>query len=497
MRVSWKRGTRAVCAGLLLLALAGCGSQTETVVLDPTVTVETQTVSWDTLALDETYIATVSADGSASVFPKVSGVVSEVYVAVGDTVREGDVLCRFGDSSNASISQAQAQLSYRQLRDAKYPTAGISGTINDIYVKNGASVTAGEPIARIVSNTDVVVDFLFTYVSPSEFYAGQAADVLIDRFEGSVRGTVQSVSSDTTVTTDGKTACSVRVKINNPGNLIDAEAYTASAVIGSHFSYGKVPLSLVGANTVYAAGSGTITGFDKLIGSAVSAGEVLCTISSDALDTQIANAGLAVSSAGTALSNYTLTAPISGTVEEVNVTANNMAPSGAAFVISANGEKTATFYVTSEVAEAIQIGQAVTVESQGDIYQGAISEIGLAVDPATGLFKVKGVLRDALALANGKTVSLTTAARSVDHAALVPTDALYFEGGDAYVYVMRDGAAVRVNVDVGIYADTQAAVTGGLAEGDQIITTWSAGLKDGVPVRLADAEAPADAGTAR
>ena len=36
-------------------------------------------------------------------------------------------------------------------------------------------------------------------------------------------------------------------------------------------------------------------------------------------------------------------------------------------------------------------------------------------------------------------------------------------------------------------ADT-IAVTSGLTAGDEVITTWSAGLKDGAPIRLAGQE---------
>ena len=197
------------------------------------------------------------------------------------------------------------------------------------------------------------------------------------------------------------------------------------------------------------------------------------------------------------MENFTLTAPISGTVEAVNVSENNMAsPSAPAFLISADGEKTAVFYVTDDVAKEMQMGQAVTVTSQGQEYHGAVSQVGLAVDAATGLFKMEAVLQDALDLPNGKTVELTTTAYSQSNAILVPSDALYFESGDSsYVYVVENGAAVRRNVTVGLYDNETTAITGGLDVGEEVITTWSAGLRDGVPVRVAGADAAGAAGT--
>jgi len=486
-------GRTALICLLPAALLAGCGAKAAQPTLDPTVTVETEIAALDTLTLEQTYMATVSADSSASVYPKVNAIVSSLNVEVGDTVNAGDVLCRFEDSNSVGVSQAQAQLNYKELADSKHPKAKISGTISDVYVHNGDAVSAGSPIARIIASNDISVDFLFPYASPDKFYVGQSATVFITGFAGSYQGSVSSVPDSTATTSNGMNACTVRVTMKNPGNLTDSGSYTASAVIGSYTSYGQASLHMTGADTVYAKASGTISGFNKVSSSTVSAGEALCTIVSDALDAQIRNAQLSLQSAGNAMDNFTLTAPISGTVEAVNISENNMAsPSAPAFLISADGEKTAVFYVTDDVAKEMQMGQAVTVTSQGQEYHGTVSQVGLAVDAATGLFKMEAVLQDALDLPNGKTVELTTTAYSQSNAILVPSDALYFESGDSsYVYVVEDGTAVRRNVTVGLYDNETTAITGGLDVGEEVITTWSAGLRDGVPVRVADAAAEA------
>ena len=63
---------------------------------------------------------------------------------------------------------------------------------------------------------------------------GQAATVYIGEFEAPVQGTVVSVSDSTTITSNGKSSSSVRVKLDNPGVVSDS--YTASAVIGTYTS---------------------------------------------------------------------------------------------------------------------------------------------------------------------------------------------------------------------------------------------------------------------
>ena len=85
-----------------------------------------------------------------------------------------------------------------------------------------------------------------------------------------------SVSDSAAVTSNGMQACAVRVKLANPG--IVSDSFTASAVIGTYSSYGNAAITMAAASTVYASGSGTVTGFTKLVGSAVTKGDVLCAI---------------------------------------------------------------------------------------------------------------------------------------------------------------------------------------------------------------------------
>ena len=210
----------------------------------------------------------------------------------------------------------------------------------------------------------------------------------------------------------------------------------------------------------------------------------------------IQSAQVGVESAQYQLSLYNLTSPISGVVEAVNVTENNFTASGtAAFVISNGSNKTVTFYVTDSVRQTLTPGQAVTVNYNGQTYEGAVTEIGGVVDAQVGQFQVKAVIDGAQARPDGLSVELTTTAHRTAGAVLVPSDAMFFEDGVAYVYVVQDGKAVRTDVTIGLYTADQIAVTAGLTPGNEVITTWSSSLRDGVDVRLAS-ETEASSGQA-
>ncbi len=200
----------------------------------------------------------------------------------------------------------------------------------------------------------------------------------------------------------------------------------------------------------------------------------------------VQSAQVGVESANYQLSLYQLTSPISGVVESVNVSENSFAASGTlAFVISNAQDKTVTFYVPDEVCQILKQGQEVTVTSRGEKYKGAISEIGSMVDMTTGLFKVKAVIEGAQELPDGLSVEISTKSHEAENVCIIPCDALYFNGGDSYVYVIKDNIAVKTPVTLGLYTTEYAAITEGLNSGDQVITTWSSTLRDGASIRIA------------
>jgi RND family efflux transporter MFP subunit len=56
---------------------------------------------------------------------------------------------------------------------------------------------------------------------------------------------------------------------------------------------------------------------------------------------------------------------------------------------------------------------------------------------------------------------------------VVPSGAVSYQGGQAYVTVIQNGQQISKNIEVGISSDTQIEVTSGLSEGDIVITSTS------------------------
>ncbi len=290
---------------------------------------------------------------------------------------------------------------------------------------------------------------------------------------------------------------------------------------------------------VYPKASGEITGIYVSAGDYVTAGQAICTI-----DTQtVESARLSMESARTAYENAqatynrqlalyqagdvaaatfeqaessyksaqiayeqaqlsynnqveysNLTAPIGGKVESVSIdTHDNVSQASLICVISGVGGKSLKFNVPENIMKQMQLGDTITLEKDGTEYQAQINEIAGMIDASTGLFEIKASIDGGDSLATNSTVSLTVISDQVHGVDTIHTDSVYYSGGDAYVYIYDDGTVHEVPITVGIYDSELAQVTGGLKPADMVITTWTNELYEGSHVRVSEESASAAA----
>lgn len=184
----------------------------------------------------------------------------------------------------------------------------------------------------------------------------------------------------------------------------------------------------------------------------------------------------------------TVTAPAAGVVQNQNMTLHGMvSQSSQLCVITGTGAKVVKFNVTEEVLQNLTMGQTVTVEKNGTSYSGTITKLTKLVDPQSGLFPVEATLSGAGALSDGSSTKLSLVAAKADHALLVPVDAVYYSGGNPYVYTYENGLVKRVFITTGISDDQYYEVTDGLDGTEQIVNSWTDDIYDGAEVRIVDA----------
>lgn len=286
---------------------------------------------------------------------------------------------------------------------------------------------------------------------------------------------------------------------------------------------------------VYAKASGDVTDVKVKAGDVVEAGQVLCEIDTEQVETaknsldtarvrldearsnlnrmQILYAGGDLSdqeyeqytnSLKTAQLSYesaklsydrqveysTVTAPIGGRIESCDVEVyDRISQQSQLCVISGEGQNRITFYVTQRMMQNLREGDALEISKNGVTLPGTISEISSMVDADTGLFKVKAEVAGSDEIAIGSTVKISLVTERAENAMLVPVDAVYYSGGEGYVYVDQDGVARMTGVEIGLYDDEYAEILSGLSYDDLVVSTWSSNLYEGAKIRQKGEEA--------
>ena len=493
----WLLLALVLAAGIGFLALRHLGGQQAAAA----VSYQEAAVEARDITRSLTASGTLEPADSYTVSTLVDGEILSDTFEEGDLVEKGQLLYTL-DSSDASSALTQSRNSYTQAQNTydqavkhKYPTADMSGTVSEVYVRNGDTVNAGTALLKIVGDNSIYIDFMFSYADSGDFYVGQSATIFINGFAGTLQGTVQQVSQSSTASGNaagsGRELTTVRVKAANPGLV--TEDYTASAVIGSYSSYGSASVKVSESSTVTAETSGKVSGLNLLAGDTVSKGDRVCTITGDSVDNAIENARISVSNAGSSLENaqdrlsdYEVTAPISGTVVTKSAKAGDKIEGGSSGTLCTIYDLTyleMTMNIDELDISDVAVGQTVEVTAdavEGKTYTGVVTRVSVAgvtsggitaypvtvrIDETDGLLPGMNVdaeivieeSRDTLAipcgaLNRGDTVLITAGSPSA-------VNALDQEAPEGYVYV---------EVETGVSDGSYIEATSGLQEGDTV-----------------------------
>ncbi|MCD8082799.1 MAG: efflux RND transporter periplasmic adaptor subunit, partial [Clostridiales bacterium] len=194
-------------------------------------------------------------------------------------------------------------------------------------------------------------------------------------------------------------------------------------------------------------------------------------------------------------------APITGLVEVCNIEKfDQVSTSDLLCVISGQGARVVSFYVTERVKNQLREGDLITVEKDGENYEGTIHEVSVMADSDTGLFKIKARMDESMdeyVLPTGSSVKLYVTSQSVQNVMAIPVDSVYYDGGLSYVYTYdADGGILhKVQVETGLYDSDWIEIQSGLDYDDQVLTTWSSELGEGTSVRLKEGTGSAAADT--
>lgn len=426
----------------------------------------------------------------------VEGKVLTGTIEEGDIVEESNVLYTI-DSSDAStnfekaeIAMQQAQRSYDKVVDRQYVRAEVAGVVSSLKVTKGDEVTSGQEVAVIRDSSRMLLTLEFPAADAANFSMGQSAAVTLDGTFEQLDGTVTSVSGTDALSAGNLLTRTVTITVKNAGGLTTAQAATAS--INGVSSIGSATFAYQAERTLTAQAAGTVTSINVQEGSEVAKDDIILGLSGDDLTESIQSASESLRSAEIsmqnlqdAMNNYTITAPISGTIIEKDTKVGDAVKAGDTLCIVYDLSYLEMSINVDELQiSSISVGQKVQITADAvpdKTYVGTVTRVSMkgASNGGTTTYPVTIRIDDTDGLRPGMNANAEIVVAEANNALVVPNAAVV---RGSYVLVTKDSPSaanadtameapegfVYVPVKTGVSDDDYTQIVSGIQEGDTI-----------------------------
>ncbi len=426
----------------------------------------------------------------------VDGKVLTGTIEEGNIVEESNVLYTI-DSSDAStnfekaeIAMQQAQRSYDKVVDRQYVRAEVAGVVSSLKVTKGDEVTSGQEVAVIRDSSRMLLTLEFPAADAANFSVGQSAAVTLDGTFEQLDGTVTSVSGTDALSAGNLLTRTVTITVKNAGGLTTAQAATAS--INGVSSIGSATFAYQAERTLTAQASGTVTSINVQEGSEVAKDDIILGLSGDDLTESIQSASESLRSAEIsmqnlqdAMNNYTITAPISGTIIEKDAKVGDAVKAGDTLCIVYDLSYLEMSINVDELQiSSISVGQKVQITAdavQDKTYVGTVTRVSMkgTSNGGTTTYPVSIRIDDTDGLRPGMNANAEIVVAEAKNALVVPNAAVV---RGSYVLVTKDSPSaanadttmeapegfVYVPVKTGVSDDDYTQIVSGIQEGDTI-----------------------------
>ena len=438
---------------------------------------------------------TLNPAHSYTVKTLVSGEILSCSIEEGQEVTAGEQLYQIENSdASANVEQAQinleqAQRNYDTIADYRYVRSPVAGTVYTLKVKVGDEVTSGQEVAVVQDASQMVLQLTFPAADAAHFSVGQAAQITLDGTFEVLNGTVTDVSGSDILSTGNVLVRNVTITTPNAGALNTTQS--ATATINGISSTNSATFNYREQRTLVTSTAGTVASIYVGEGGQVDANGIVMELSGDNLEETIQSAyetlrsrEISMRNAQETLGNYTITAPISGTVIQRNYQQGENAESGKDLcIIYDMSYLEMTINVDELDINQVTVGQDVTVtaDSVDGTFKGVVTRVSMVgtTNNGTTTYPVTVQVDDYGTLRPGMNANAQIVVEQATNAIAVPNAAI--ERGD-YVLVTTDSPSaanadtsmtapdgyVYVSVETGVSDDDYTEITSGLQEGDII-----------------------------
>ena len=398
---------------------------------------------------------TVSAGGNVQALREAqlafdtAGSITEINVAVGDMVRQGDTLARLDTTSledalrEAELSLAQAELNLQTLRK---PADSADLELAKLRMQEASQAMKVAELSRAVAEARAAND-----VDRARELAEDAARAYQDYLE----------MLDRYGLPEGLAAGITAVYMEAEGNVGITQLKGDYAIQQAKSQWASAYQRYVQAQRdLSKLESGTDTYQIRLA------------------ELQVASAKLNLEQRRADLEAAELRAPMDGVITSSDIEIGDTVIAGQP-VITLLDEKSLIAELTVDEIDIgkLQVGQPVTLtlDAYPDIaLQGAIDQIGILPRQRSGVvnYGVRVHLMEptSIAIRQGMTVNAVVTIQEVPDMLLIPSWAVRTDQatGDVYTYRLKDGIPERVTLQIGLFNETWSEVRAGLEEGDTV-----------------------------
>ncbi len=438
---------------------------------------------------------------SYTVISLVSGEILSAGFNTGDEVSKNDILYEV-DSSDADTGIQRAELALSQSRrsynnklesaEKLHISAPIGGKITGISYAADDMVSSNAVIARIENTAFLTLTEYYSEEYRAQIHVGMDAVVSVSDQMLTLDGTVKELSELRRFSATGVPCFAVTIQVANPGALNAGEEATGwlNGIDGALYPSIADGDGLDALETaVVRAG---ISGIVELVAvrneEIVSAGQPLMRLHSDTLSDELEaaadslrDAELSLKNQQDNLENYTICAPINGTIVDKYYKEGENAENGKILcTIFDLSSLTITLHVDELDIRSIAVGQSATVTADAvpeTTYQGTITEISINGTAAGGVttYPVTVRIDETEGLLPGMNADVSIVVSENKGVLTLPAEAV--ETGGRVLVKNADGSTGEnapegyryVKVELGVSDENYVEILSGLAEGDEVV----------------------------
>jgi len=398
-----------------------------------TVSYQTATVERGTLITSVSGSGTISSGNSIDITTDASGIISNVYVKNGDTVKVGDKLADLELDSNGNTTLTKNWAAYLSAKNSL-----ASAQTNKVTLQQGL-LTADNSEQTAIN---------------SKYQLGQAISSA-DAAATTAKQNYEAVASKSADDPD-------RQKAQKALDAANAASDAAQAALNNYDnSVQAAKLSVTTAEQKYATADDAISQAQASLNSAWLSYQASLPVITAPASGVLTNFNLANG-------NYVNGITTSSTTSS-NVSLGN--------ILLSEGSLQASAGLTEIDIVGVTPGQKVTMTLDafsGKTFTGKVLAINTNGSVSSGVTTYPVTIAFDTGLPNiypNMAVSVQIITGVKDNVLLVPSGAVQTANGASTVRVMKNGQVTVVPVEVGLSNDTETEITAGLSEGDEVVTS--------------------------